>query len=344
MRKILVLFTMITLTTCWVSCSDNEDEEIPPVEEETPADNSQEDTVIYKVIMEAEISDATPVKIEVKGKGNKKANLKIDWGDNQTSSDLFIIEKEHQYRKVGLYTITLTGNDITSLSISGPFTSLNTSQCTCLEELDVSSTNPISVDVSKNTNLTSLDCSGNQLASLDVSNNHELRNLYCSDNLLTSLDLSNNHELRRLFCQQNQLTSLDVSNCNKLIHVFCENNQLVALDVSNKQELQYLACGMNKLTSLNLDNTTKIEHLNCVGNLLTTLDLSTNVKLREVNIIENSFSGEALNYLFHTLPLVYDGSARIDINGGSACDKSIATARGWQVEEYYPNPRDIKHL
>ena len=104
------------------------------------------------------------------------------------------------------------------------------------------------------TRLINLECSSNQLTSLDVTANTALTTLDCSGNQLTSLDVSNNTALTYLNCPRNQLTSLDVSNNTALIYFSCYSNQLTSLDVSTNTALTGFLCIGNQLTSLDVRN------------------------------------------------------------------------------------------
>jgi Leucine-rich repeat (LRR) protein len=118
-------------------------------------------------------------------------------------------------------------------------------------------------------------------------------------------------ELSSFSCGQYQLTALDVSGCTELTSLTCDNNQLTALDVSRNTKLTWLDCNHNQLTALDVSNNTKLTLLTCDSNQLT---------------------ATALNALFTSLPTVQEGNICIWSNPGSAdCDRSIATAKGWNV-------------
>ncbi|MDB9989906.1 T9SS type A sorting domain-containing protein [Flavobacteriales bacterium] len=123
------------------------------------------------------------------------------------------------------------------------------------------------------TSLTDLDFSSNQLTSLDVSSNIALTHLYCYYNQLDSLDISNNTALTSLRCFSNQLTSLDVSNNTALTILSCQSNQLTNLDVSQNTALSSLRCFSNQLTSLDVSNNTALTFLSGYSNQLTLLDV-----------------------------------------------------------------------
>ena len=184
-------------------------------------------------------------------------------------------------------------------------------------------------------NITSLDCAysgGTRMyvRSLDVSKNPALTELYCHNNLLTNLDLSRNPALTELYCYNNRLTNLNLSRNPALTYLDCSNNQLTNLDLSRNTALTYLDCSDNQLTHLDVSKNTVLTSLYCLNNQLTHLDVS-NTALTSLFCFNNQLQADALNTLFHSLPVSY-GAIYIYSNPGTeACDKSIATAKGWSV-------------
>ena len=98
----------------------------------------------------------------------------VDWGDGSEKVMLTLNEYqvrfEHTYSNATIRTITINGDDITSLNTFSNITSLDVSRCTELKNLYCVG-QLTSLDVSKNTALTSLNVSSLQLTSLDVSKN-----------------------------------------------------------------------------------------------------------------------------------------------------------------------------
>jgi len=164
-------------------------------------------------------------------------------------------------------------------------------------------------------NITHFNCFFYELSNLDVSNNPALIELYADANQLTELDLSKSTALKWLNVRNNQLTKLDVSNNPAMVLLYASDNQLTKLDVSNNPALEVLYASDNQLTSLDVSNNTELWYLNCHNNLL------------------EAESG--LNELFKTL----HGNAGIkEIKmggnpGSAACDRSIATSKGWTVAD-----------
>ena len=185
-------------------------------------------------------------------------------------------------------------------------------------------------------NITRLNCFGMYyVTSLDLSRNTKLTSLWLLSNQLTSLDLSRNTALTILNCGSNQLTRLDLSRNTALTYLQCEHNRLTSLDVSRNTALTELNCDINLLTSLDVSKNTKLTSLSCGNNQLTNLDVSKNTALTYLDCGVNNLQVDALNTLFHSLPVVSSGVIRIGSNPGTeACDRSIATTKGWRVSNY----------
>ena len=234
----------------------------------------------------------------------------IDWGDGTIleTHTLIPYNKEddkfdkcyyHNYSSTTSYTITITGEKITALSIS-----------------DVCEKNKVtSLYVSENKNLEYLYCNCCRLLKeLDISNNIALTNLACNDNHLMELDISKNIALEFLMCSNNQLTSLDVTKNVMLESLICSDNQLANLDVSKNTILGLFLCNNNQLTSL---------------------DVKNNIRLFGLECNDNNLSETALDTLFHTLhdnPSSYKVVSISGNKGMECCNKSIAENKRWRVE------------
>lgn len=263
MKRLFYLMLMVLGTMAFVSCSDDENNEI-----------SQEPVYHY-----GEITINTTPSIEYDGSANNTVSLtirtfnegdeiSIDYGSDYTPTvtstkdeyNNYTYELKYTFPDEEDHTITIKGN-ISEIYCyhdnyhdNGTYiTSLDVSGCTALEALTCSDNQLTSLDVSKNTALTFLDCGGNQLTSLDVSRCTTLERLFCSDNQLTSLDVSGCMALTDLICDNNQLTSLDVSKNTALIGLQCDNNQLTSLDVSKNTALILLSCSDNQFTAAEMN-------------------------------------------------------------------------------------------
>ncbi len=73
------------------------------------------------------------------------------------------------------------------------------------------------------TNLTELNISSNQITSIDLSSLKNLKTLRCQNNKLTKLDISKNSVLTTLLCNKNSIDTLDIRGNNNLTDLFCGN-------------------------------------------------------------------------------------------------------------------------
>ena len=180
------------------------------------------------------------MRMTVEGSGevsfslNGSGMVTVDWGDGSSRIIRELDGNRTSFSRVysgsGRRTITITGNEITELSVGN-------------ERLT-------NLDVRHNIQLRRLSVSGGQLTSLDLRNNTALTNLIVGNIPLTNLDVSRNTALTNLFVSHTQLTSLDVSNSAGLTELVVGNNQLTSLDVSNNTNLQSsLRVNDNQLTA-----------------------------------------------------------------------------------------------
>ena len=238
------------------------------------------------------VTEAGRANIHLAGSGRAI----IDWGDG-TKTDISALASTsslyaHTYTDgLSSYTITITGNNITSLLCfnhadinDNLLTKLDVSKNIALTRLMCSNNLLTELDVSNNIALISLDCGGNPLTELDVSNNIALTSLTCGGNQLTKLDVSNNIALTSLTCRNNLLTELDISNNIALTSLDCSNNPLIELNVSSHiyTTLRSLTCNDNQLTELDVSNYIALRSLNCFNNQLTELDISNNIALESL--------------------------------------------------------------
>lgn len=237
-----MLLLGITLSAFWVGCSEDDDQTNKDISQE----NTRDSVTCNKISMVVTVSGDTPVKLGVYGKGDRVANLSIDWGDGSVSSGEFDINEEHVYQDAKEYTITISGNDISGFN------------CPNL--------NIVSLDLTKCPGLTSLICYNSNLKNLDLSENKALVNLCCNVNQLTTLDTRNATELEYVDCSVNQLISIDISRNTKLKYFNCNDNELTILNTSNNIELNWLYCLHNNIESLDFTNNTRVRQIYCAGN------------------------------------------------------------------------------
>ncbi len=142
--------------------------------------------------------------------------------------------------------------------------SLDLSDLTALEELDLAYNNFTEINLSQNTALVRLSLLANNLEAIDLSHNTELVDLNIGGNGLADIDISQNTLLEALNCADNKLTSLDISGLTALKELRCNYNEIAALDVSGSATLEYLACGTDDfLISLDVSGCTALKELDC---------------------------------------------------------------------------------
>ncbi|MFD2823553.1 T9SS type A sorting domain-containing protein [Lacinutrix iliipiscaria] len=176
--------------------------------------------------------------------------------------------------------------------------SLNIENNEALIKIYISNNAITTLDLSHNLQLEFISCNLNNLSALDVSLNTLLKDIRCYSNNLTSIDLSNNLNLEKLFISENSLTSLDLTMNTSLETLTCDNNDLNSIDLSNNTVLDYLGCSNNNLNTLTLTNNTALKRLLCNNNNLTSIDVSTaedlflfytmNNQIQSIDLSDNS--------------------------------------------------------
>jgi len=284
----------------------------------------------------------------------------IDWGDG-TATDTFLLTPYidpdywgvnifHDYSDKFIYTITITGKNITVLSISSEeLVKINVNKCKTFERLTCNWTNLSYLDLSGCTALKNLSCYGSHdihgcITHLDVSGCTALKSLNCNFNRLTHLNVSDCIYLDNLMCNYNQLKNLDVSKNTALELLRCQVNLLSDLNISTITEIKQLFCNDNQLTHLDISNNPVLIVLDCRRNQLTNLINSPNNKaLHFLDIEYNELSSESINNFFETLhsnqskpPPGFDSDRFRFVNvmgnpGAEECESSIAEYKGWIV-------------
>ena len=233
-------------------------------------------------------------------------------------------------------------NSLTGLNVSGKNISnlSGVKYFSKLKNLNCSSNNLTSLDVTSCSALTTLNCSNNQLSSIELPSSLEL--LYANNNKFTSLsltdrsalktlDLSNNPNLTTLNCYNNGLTSLNVNGCPALATLNCNKNKfsvtfsltgysaLKTLDISNNPNLTTINCYSNALTSLNVSSCSSLYTLNCYNNAITSLNMTGCSALTRLDCSYNQLS--LLNnipYSVQEINCSHNKLTDIDINNSNS--------------------------
>lgn len=183
-----------------------------------------------------------------------------------------------------LYSLTLPDetDNLTQLVIGGAeqLTTLDLSDYSALEYVDVQLCELADLDVTGCTSLNRLNVSGNQLTNLNLSKNSALTGIRANDNEIYEINLPSGKNVSVLTLYKNKLSSLDVSHFENL----------AILDVSD-----------NRIEKLDLSKNNKINHLNVSYNHLASLDLSGNENLAKVVNAPYTLLSESSNVQTPTL-------------------------------------------
>lgn len=144
-----------------------------------------------------------------------------------------------------------------------------------------------SIDLSNNTKLERLDIGHNELKGVDLSQNSKLKYLNIRECGITSLSgLTHLTDLEDLDCSINDFSGEDVvdfSTFTKLWKLFIDDAEVKAIDVSNNTLLKELGFDTNSdITEVDLSANTALKVLRCFRCSIVTLDLSTNTALKEL--------------------------------------------------------------
>tara|TARA_R110002012_G_scaffold81945_4_gene207491 strand:- start:26069 stop:27472 length:1404 start_codon:yes stop_codon:yes gene_type:complete len=172
-------------------------------------------------------------------------------------------------------------------SYSNNITTLDLSNNTFLEVLDIENNSLETLNINQNTFLKEIYVSNNLLETLTVSHLPNLELLSCNLNNLSTLNVLNNPELEVLWCYSNNLNTLDVSSNYELESLFCGNNNLSALNISNNYDLHTLSCSDNNLPTISFSQCSDISYIDISNNNFTELDLSINTGLKRL-LCENN--------------------------------------------------------
>lgn len=104
------------------------------------------------------------------------------------------------------------------------------------------------------TALTELQCSSNELETLDLSNNESLTALTCANNKLKTLTLPTGPTLKYVDCSYNRLVLLDLSNHASIKILSCSNNSIALLNLPENSALTWMDCSMNQIGKSSMES------------------------------------------------------------------------------------------
>jgi Leucine-rich repeat (LRR) protein len=165
--------------------------------------------------------------------------------------------------------------------------SANFTGCPLLENINVSNSAIVNLDISNLPKMNILTCNGGKLQTINYAGSTTMKYLLCSDNEISSIDVSSLVDLYSFNITGNLLTSLDVSNLTKLETLNCPANQLTSINLQNTPKLKYLEASFNILSTLNLSKIPALNYLRIINNQLSSIDLS-NVPLLQTLFLNNN--------------------------------------------------------
>ena len=177
--------------------------------------------------------------------------------------------------------------ELTSLSCIGAegsnkvLTSVDVSQNTKLETLDLEYNAITEIDLSNNTALETLYLDENALTALDVTMLPALNALGFSGNSVAEIDLSGNPELATLFAYENPLAELDLSANTKITRVYAQYTDITALDVSGCPDMVALLTTATVTTAphATMHPDVKVTSYVAQGQFLSTVKVNEGVKV-----------------------------------------------------------------
>ena len=129
--------------------------------------------------------------------------------------------------------------------------SLNLSNCTSIQEVNVSTPQLQNINLSGCSSLSLLNMNSLvSITSLDLSGLTSLENFVINNTSLTSINVSGCINLNVASLGNNNLTAIDFSNTPSITEIYLENNQITELDVSGNPNLQTLNISNNPLINL----------------------------------------------------------------------------------------------
>ena len=229
----------------------------------------------------------------------------IDWGDGtieEIISNGVKRDFSHNYPSGSIQTVTINTENLTYFytdSYSTDCYEVRFGDCPYLKELDFDS---------------------NSLTVLEINKVKSLKSLFIEDSKLKQLDLSDMTSLEKFDAFRNRsLSQINLGGLTSLKSLgLYRNTSLKEIDVSGLTSLENFTCYLTM---------SKINIKNCIS-------------LKDVSFESCYLNTECLNAIFEDLPVRKDDEkARIFIgginSGASTCDREIATAKGWNVEEDY---------
>lgn len=282
--------------------------------------------------------------------------MMIEWGDGSRNSEyvyndidwVSIRPIEHLYTQAGTYSVNVrtssprwfnfSKNDSSSLATS--ITKLDLVNCYTLSELYCRNQPLSDLDLSSCDSLSVLDIANASVSNLTLKSDNRIKHLNISNTALALFDAQSVPFVRSLSIGS-QASSQEVVNIETLsdLRQISINGKITKtnLDLSLNDSLQTVEALASNIEELNIQQLTVIDSLSlkkCAD--LTSIKMGSNSNLSQITLIDNtSLAASALDNIFAALPLITNRKATILLSGNAgdnACDRSIATAKGWVFE------------
>lgn len=275
MKKILLVLTMITIVSLYVSAQNKT--YIPDDVFENYLETHNAEGKVVPLGDPASMGDGIANNDSV-----TTANIQ-----SVTSLDLTLMLPNIIKSLEGIQDFTAL-EELQCMSHNIP--SLDLSSNTALKKLSCPSIQLTSLNVSSNLQLETLSCENNDLATIDLTQNKKLTKFIGTGNSFQSIDFSQNVLLKAIRVSQNELSSIDVSAQKDLNYLEISENNISEIDLLNNQELKQFTCYNTQIKKLTFKNNPKLEYLYCIGNPIDSLDLSGNPLLNVLQCSDTPIS------------------------------------------------------
>lgn len=184
-----------------------------------------------------------------------------------------------------LETVSLPINALTEINLDGVsckdldlssnnLTSLDLSKTTGIERISVS-TNPLtSINLKGCTDLETLSAKNTKIGEIDLSGLTELSNVDLHAGKLSKITFKDNGELTDLDLSENQLTAIDLKECPKIAYLSLNHNALPEMHLDGLDNLKNINLRKNKLTNFSIKDCPELNTVVLSDNLLTSTDLT----------------------------------------------------------------------
>lgn len=281
----------------------------------------------------------------------------INWGDKTRPAEYVhfgnqndwssIRPVEHAYADSGSYVVNIRTNRPFMFDFSksdslpqNTITKLKLQTCYSLSELYCRNQPITQIDLTDCYNLSVLDIGSSSVSDLILGKESRLKTILIDSTQIIAFDLSLTPSVQHLAIG-NVDSMQEIGNLNSLtdLRTLYVNGQIseTDLDVSLNDSLQYFSATNANIERVDLRKLPLLDSISVIKcNQLEAIELEVNPKIRRITLIDNSrLSSDAINAIFRSLPQTDAYGRYIMLSGNAgdeACDRSIATRKGWIFE------------